>query len=377
MSLEELARKIDHSLLSPVATLKDVERLCQEAKAYKMRAVCVAPTFVPFCKEYLKGSGVKVCTVVGFPLGFQLASVKSYEAREVVAAGAEEIDLVINLRWVKEGRYEFVADELNEIKAAVPETILKVIIECAYLSREEKEALVDVLAECGVHYVKTSTGFGPSGATVEDVRLLAQRAAGRLKIKAAGGIRTLDQALALLQAGADCLGTSRGVAILEELKQNQQGEQPKGLPEKEVEIYVDGACLGNPGPGGYAALLQAQGQEKVISGGEKATTNNRMELLAAIKALEALKHPCKVKLYTDSRYLKDGITKWLPRWEKNGFRTAKGQPVKNRDLWERLAALARKHKIEWVWVKGHAGHPENERCDQLARQEAKRQGQGA
>ena len=368
-SLEKLAQKIDHSLLSPTATLQDVKRLCREAKHYKMRAVCVAPTFVPFCKEYLVDSGVKVCTVVGFPLGFQFTSVKAYEAREVVSAGAEEIDMVINLRWVKERRYDFIRGELLEILAAIPGTVVKAIIECAYLSPEEKLALVDVLAECGVHYLKTSTGFAPKGALVEDVQLLAQRAAGRIKIKAAGGIRNLDQALALLNAGAACLGTSSGVQILEELNQKLNKAEPR---EKEVEIFVDGACLGNPGPGGYAAILKDKGREKVISGGEPHTTNNRMELLAAIKALEALKRPCRVKLYTDSLYLKNGITQWLPKWEKNGFRTAKGQPVKNRDLWERLAELCRQHTVKWAWVKGHAGHPENERCDQLARKEALR-----
>ncbi len=361
---EELARRLDHTLLSPVATTKEVESFLEEAARYRVRAVCVAPTFVPLAREKLKGSATKVCTVVGFPLGFQLTSVKAREAAEVVASGADEIDVVINLRWVKEGRFEFVAGEMNEILAHVPGTVVKAIIECGYLTEEEKITLVDVLASCGVHYVKTSTGFGPSGATVEDVKLLAERASGRISVKAAGGIRTLEQALALLKAGADILGTSRGIEILKAL------EAPE---EDEVEIFVDGACSGNPGPGGYAAILRSKGKEKVITGGEPETTSNRMELLAAIKALEALKRPVKVRLYTDSRYLKDGVTKWLPRWQQNGFRTASGKPVKNRDLWERLAVLIKKYPIEWRWIPGHSGHPENERCDRLAREEAKRQ----
>ena len=359
-----LAQKIDYTLLSPVATGKDVRRLCEEARKYCFRAVCVAPTFVPLVKEILADTSIKVCTVVGFPLGFQLTSIKAREAAEVVASGADEIDMVINLRWVKEGRFEFVSGEINEVLATIPGTTVKVIIECGYLTREEKIELVDLLASLGVAYVKTSTGFGPSGATVEDVRLLSERAAGRLKVKAAGGIRHLDQALELLSAGADCLGTSSGVAILKELENKDK---------EEVEIFVDGACLKNPGPGGWAAIIRSRGQEKVLVGSEPHTTNNRMELLAAIRALEALKRPCKVKIYTDSRYLRDGITSWLPKWEKNNFKTSQGRPVKNKDLWQRLAALVKIHQVSWRWVPAHSGHPENERCDKLAREQARKQ----
>jgi len=133
-----------------------------------------------------------------------------------------------------------------------------------------------------------------------------------------------------------------------------------------VEIATDGACKGNPGPGGWGALLRMGDVEKELSGGEKLTTNNRMELMAAIKALEALKRPCKVTLSTDSRYVMDGLTKWLAGWQRNGWRTAAKQPVKNADLWRELIAAAKPHQIEWVWVKGHAGHGDNERADQLA-----------
>ena len=141
---------------------------------------------------------------------------------------------------------------------------------------------------------------------------------------------------------------------------------------EEVEIFVDGACLGNPGPGGFAALLRARGREKVITGGEPQTTNNRMEIRAALEALKALKRPSRVKIYTDSKYLLSGATDWLPRWEKKGFRTAKGKPVKNRDLWEELSRLLKVHEVDWIWIEGHTGHPENERCDKLARNEAKK-----
>ncbi len=134
-----------------------------------------------------------------------------------------------------------------------------------------------------------------------------------------------------------------------------------------VEIFTDGAYRGNPGPGGWAAILRYRGVEKELSGGEAATTNNRMELTAAIAGLEALTRPCRVALYTDSQYVRDGITRWLPGWKARGWRTADKKPVKNLDLWQRLDRAASPHRVTWHWVRGHAGHPENERADALAR----------
>ena len=134
-----------------------------------------------------------------------------------------------------------------------------------------------------------------------------------------------------------------------------------------VQIFTDGACSGNPGPGGWGAILRAGEAEKELSGGEAATTNNRMELMAAISALEALKRPCRVEIYTDSNYVKDGITRWIHNWRRNGWRTADRKPVKNAELWQRLDALMGTHDVDWRWVRGHAGHVENERVDQLAR----------
>ena len=136
---------------------------------------------------------------------------------------------------------------------------------------------------------------------------------------------------------------------------------------KNVDIHTDGACLGNPGPGGWAALLRWRGIERELAGGEADTTNNRMELMAAIAALEALKEACDATLHTDSQYVRQGITEWMPNWIRLGWKTAGGDPVKNRDLWERLHAANAKHKVDWRWVKGHAGDPDNERVDQLAR----------
>ena len=134
-----------------------------------------------------------------------------------------------------------------------------------------------------------------------------------------------------------------------------------------VEAYTDGACSGNPGPGGWGAVLRWRGQEKELKGGEAQTTNNRMELMAAIAALESLKRSLAVDLYTDSQYLRQGITGWIHGWKKNGWKTADKKPVKNVDLWQRLEAAANAHQVRWHWVKGHAGHPENERADALAR----------
>ena len=136
---------------------------------------------------------------------------------------------------------------------------------------------------------------------------------------------------------------------------------------KNVDIHTDGACLGNPGPGGWAALLRWRGIERELAGGEADTTNNRMVLMAAIAALEALKEACDATLHTDSQYVRQGITEWMPNWIRRGWKTAGGDPVKNRDLWERLHAANAKHKVDWRWVKGHAGDPDNERVDQLAR----------
>ena len=134
-----------------------------------------------------------------------------------------------------------------------------------------------------------------------------------------------------------------------------------------IDIFTDGACSGNPGPGGWGAILRWRGEEKELNGGDPETTNNRMEMMAAIKALEALRRPATVRLHTDSVYLRDGITKWIHAWKAKGWKTANKKPVKNIDLWQRLEKALERHSVEWIWVKGHAGHAENERADELAR----------
>ncbi|ATD67343.1 MULTISPECIES: ribonuclease HI [Luteimonas] len=142
---------------------------------------------------------------------------------------------------------------------------------------------------------------------------------------------------------------------------------------KSIEIYTDGACLGNPGPGGWGALLRYKNIERELSGGEPLTTNNRMELMGAIAALEALSEPCEIVLHTDSQYVRQGITEWLRNWVRRGWKTAGGGAVKNQDLWQRLQIACERHRIDWQWVKGHSGHPENERVDALASAAARAQ----
>jgi ribonuclease HI len=140
--------------------------------------------------------------------------------------------------------------------------------------------------------------------------------------------------------------------------------------EQEVQAFTDGACRGNPGPGGWAVLLRYRDHEKTLAGAEALTTNNRMELMAAIQALESLRRPCLVRVHTDSEYVRKGISEWLPRWKRRGWRTADGAPVKNLDLWQRLERANARHTVRWEWVRGHSGHAENERVDALARQAA-------
>jgi ribonuclease HI len=149
-------------------------------------------------------------------------------------------------------------------------------------------------------------------------------------------------------------------------------DRQDGSGDDRVEIHTDGACSGNPGPGGWGAVLRWRGRVRELSGFEPATTNNRMELYAAIAALEALKRPMAVRVFTDSNYLRQGITTWLPNWKKRGWRTAEKKPVKNQELWQRLDAALARHRVEWRWVKGHSGNPDNERADRLAREAIRR-----
>lgn len=215
--VENLAPYIEHTLLRPDAVAKDYEHLCKEALEYGFCCVCVPPQRIDLARSLLSGSGIRVVTVAGFPLGFQTLAVKAREVENALAEGADEVDVVINIGALKEGRFSDAGREVAALMGVVTSTgkeeerpLLKVIIETCYLTGEEKVTAARLICDAGADFVKTSTGFGPGGATVEDVLLLFQATGGELKVKASGGIRTKEQAVALIDAGAARLGTSRG-----------------------------------------------------------------------------------------------------------------------------------------------------------------------
>ena len=212
----ELAQRIEHTLLKPEATVKDIMRLCDEAQKYHLYAVCVNPCYVPLAKHLLQGTEVKVVTVVGFPLGATFSSVKALEAKTAMEEHADEIDMVMNIGELKAGREEFVKNDIDMVvEAAKGKAIVKVIIETALLTDDEKIKACHIVESSGADFIKTSTGFAGGGATVKDVKLLANTIEGSLKIKASGGIRNRAIAEEMIAAGADRLGASSGVQILE------------------------------------------------------------------------------------------------------------------------------------------------------------------
>ncbi|NLJ47475.1 MAG: deoxyribose-phosphate aldolase [Treponema sp.] len=212
-----LAKTIDHTLLKAVATERQVKELCVEARTYGFFSVCVNPCWVPLCAKELSGSPVAVCTVVGFPLGANLTEIKAEEARRAVAQGAAEIDMVINVGAVKAGDWRFVEQDIRGVVEASGKALVKVIIETCYLTDEEKVKASETILRAGAQFVKTSTGFGTGGATVEDIKLIRKTVGEKCRIKASGGIRSYHDALQMLEAGADRIGASSGVAIVAEL----------------------------------------------------------------------------------------------------------------------------------------------------------------
>ncbi|WP_456394366.1 deoxyribose-phosphate aldolase [Thermococcus sp.] len=212
-----IAGYIDHTNLKAYATGEDIIKLCREAMEYGFYAVCVNPYRVKLAKETLKGSGVKVATVIGFPLGATPTEVKVFEARKALEDGADELDMVINIGALKDKDYDYVRNDIAEVVKVAHEknAKVKVIIETCYLTEEEKVKACELAKEAGADFVKTSTGFGTGGATVEDVRLMRKVVGEEMGVKAAGGIRTYEQALAMIEAGATRLGTSSGVKIVE------------------------------------------------------------------------------------------------------------------------------------------------------------------
>lgn len=212
MRVEEILRHVDHTLLSQTATWEEIRKLCDEAIEYQTASVCIPPSYVQQAKEYV-GSRMAVCTVIGFPNGYHTTAVKAVEAADAVKNGADEVDMVIDLGWVKDGRYDLAEEEIRAVKKAAGGRILKVIIETCFLTEEEKIKLCGTVTRAGADYIKTSTGFGGAGATFDDIRLFAEHVGSGVKIKAAGGISTLEDAERFLELGADRLGTSRIVKL--------------------------------------------------------------------------------------------------------------------------------------------------------------------
>jgi deoxyribose-phosphate aldolase len=219
ITIEELARSIEYTLLKPTVTKEMIELLCEEAKQYQFASVAVNPFWVSLCSKKLEGSEVAVCTGIGFPLGANTTEIKAAEAKRAVMQGAKEVDVVINIGKAKEGDWSVVREDIAAVVAAVkPAAVVKIILEACYLTDDEKIMASKAALESGADYVKTSTGFGSGGATIDDIRLMKSVVGNRMKIKAAGGIRRLDDAMAFLEAGADRIGTSNGVSIVNEFK---------------------------------------------------------------------------------------------------------------------------------------------------------------
>lgn len=225
MTLNDLAKKFDHTLLKATAVEADIRKLCAEAAEHRFASVCVQPCWVALCRDLLKGSGVLVCTVIGFPLGANLGAVKAAEAAAAVSDGAEEVDMVLNIGWALAGLWDRVEQDIREVKAASGRAVLKVILETCYLSEAQIEEACRAATRAGANFVKTSTGFGTAGADAAQVRLMRRTVPASVQVKASGGIRTLADTLDLLEAGADRIGASASVAIVKEFK----GEQHAGV----------------------------------------------------------------------------------------------------------------------------------------------------
>ena len=213
MSNEEMLAKVDHTLLKPYATWADIRQICEDAIAYHTATVCIPPSYIGRIREAY-GDRVKICTVIGFPLGYQVTEVKALEAKKALEDGASEIDMVINIGDAKGGRFDAITEEIRTLKKAVGDHVLKVIIETCYLTEEEKIKLCHCVTEAGADFIKTSTGFGSAGANLEDVKLLRAHVGPQVKVKAAGGIRSIADREDFINAGADRLGTSSAIKLI-------------------------------------------------------------------------------------------------------------------------------------------------------------------
>lgn len=213
MSEEEILEHVDHTLLLQTATWEEIRQICDDAIQYQTASVCIPPSYVKQASEYVQGS-VSVCTVIGFPNGYMTTKAKEFETRDAIANGASEIDMVINVGWLKDKKYDLITEEIRILKAVCGDKILKVIIETCLLEEEEKIKMCEIVTEAGADYIKTSTGFSSGGATFEDVELFARHVGPQVKIKAAGGITSMEDARRFLELGADRLGTSRIIKLL-------------------------------------------------------------------------------------------------------------------------------------------------------------------
>ena len=217
LNTKEILSKCDHTLLLQTSTWEQIRKLCDEGMEYKTASVCIPPSFVKQAKEYVKGE-LKICTVIGFPNGYNTTAVKVFETEQAILEGADEIDMVVNIGWVKDGLDGQVLDEIKKIKAACGDKILKVIIETCLLTEEEKLRMCRIVTEAGADFIKTSTGFSKAGATLDDVRLMKNNVGANVLVKAAGGISNLEDAENMLKEGASRLGTSRVVKAVQGLK---------------------------------------------------------------------------------------------------------------------------------------------------------------
>lgn len=216
MTVQELAAYFDHTVLKANAVKADITQLCAEAQEWGFASVCVNPCWVPLAFDLVRESPVKVCTVVGFPLGASAFEMKAQEAKTAVEQGAREIDMVINVGWALSGHWEAVEEDILSVREAIGDTVLKVILETCYLSEDQIAKAARVAADAGANFVKTSTGFGSGGASVENVALMRRSVPDEVKVKASGGIRTLQDTLALIEAGAERIGASASVSIMKE-----------------------------------------------------------------------------------------------------------------------------------------------------------------
>ncbi|MGE5399402.1 MAG: deoxyribose-phosphate aldolase [Ignavibacteriales bacterium] len=225
MADQNLARMIDHTLLKPDATVDEVKKLCGEAKEYKFASVCINPSFVPLCRDLLKNTEVKVCTVIGFPLGATTTEVKRFEAEQALQNGAQEIDMVLNIGRLKQGDYEYVFNDINQVVLAAKKynAICKVILETALLTDEEKIKACVICKTAKADFVKTSTGFSKGGATAGDIALMRYVVGTAIGVKASGGIRTLEDAETMIESGADRIGASASVKIVTGEKSAKDG----------------------------------------------------------------------------------------------------------------------------------------------------------